>query len=159
MARFMEAAFDDVAEAVLFVKANHREYQLDPERIVVGGFSAGGRCASYAAYGKRIGVAGVVSISGPMLPADAETYLASAPEGFSQPPLLMFYAEHDLDYVRNFSPELERLFLAYGQEVKSIFVPGENHFYSDETHTDDGRSVFDVMHESIMRWVRRPVIN
>jgi acetyl esterase/lipase len=155
----MEASFDDVAEAVLFVKANHREYHLDPERVVVGGFSAGGRCASYVAYGKRIGVAGVVSLSGPMLPADAEAYLTSAPEGFSQPPLLMFYAEHDLDYVRSFSPELERLFLTYGQEVESIFVPGENHFYPHESRTEGGRAVFDVMHESVIKWVGRPSSN
>jgi len=68
MARFMEAAFDDVAEAVRFVKARHGDYGVDPERIVLGGFSAGGRCAAYAAYGKRVGVAGVFSISGPLMP-------------------------------------------------------------------------------------------
>jgi len=76
MARFMEAAFDDVAEAVRFVKARHVDYGVDPERIVLGGFSAGGRCACYATYGKRIGVAGVFSISGPLMPADATAYLA-----------------------------------------------------------------------------------
>jgi len=62
MARFMEAAFDDVAEAVRFVKARHGDYGVDPERIVLGGFSAGGRCACYATYGKRIGVAGTLHI-------------------------------------------------------------------------------------------------
>src|SRR5260370_13968541 len=54
MARFMEAGFDDVTEAVRFVKAHHGDYGIDPERIVLGGFSAGGRCATYAAYRKRI---------------------------------------------------------------------------------------------------------
>jgi hypothetical protein len=37
MARFMEAAFDDVAEAVRFVEARHGDYGIDPERIVLGG--------------------------------------------------------------------------------------------------------------------------
>jgi dienelactone hydrolase len=49
MARFMEAAFDDVAEAVRFVEARHGDYGVDPERIVLGGFSAGGRCAALTA--------------------------------------------------------------------------------------------------------------
>ena len=37
MARFMEAGFDDVTEAVRFVKAHHGDYGIDPERIVLGG--------------------------------------------------------------------------------------------------------------------------
>ena len=46
MARVMEAAVDDVTEAVRFVKAHHGDYGIDPERIVLGGFSAGGRSAA-----------------------------------------------------------------------------------------------------------------
>lgn len=159
MARFMEAAFDDVAEAILFVKAHHREYNIDAERIVVGGFSAGGRCASYVAYGKRIGVVGVVSISGPMLPADAETYLTTADRSFTQPPLLMISGEHDLDYVRIFTPELAQLFRASEKQAAFVLVPGQNHFYSSESRTEDGRTVFDVIHESTTNWVGQPSRN
>jgi predicted esterase len=101
MARFMEAAFDDVAEAVRFVKARHGDYGVDPERIVLGGFSAGGRCAAYAAYGKRVGVAGVFSISGPLMPVDAAASLARGND-LPLPPLLMISGERDLDYVCTF---------------------------------------------------------
>ena len=41
MARVMEAAVDDVTEAVRFVKEHHADYGIDPGRIVLGGFSQG----------------------------------------------------------------------------------------------------------------------
>jgi acetyl esterase/lipase len=149
MARFMEAAFDDVTEAVRFIKAHHGAYGIDPERIVVGGFSAGGRCACYAAYGKRVGVAGVFSISGPLIPADAMAYLA---RGHDLPPLLMISGECDLDYVCTFTPEVERQFRAAGRDVEWAQVPGADHFYSSESLTKDGRTVFEVIRDSIMAW-------
>jgi acetyl esterase/lipase len=156
MARFMEAAFNDVAEAIRFVKAQHGDYGIDPRRIVLGGFSAGGRCATYAAYGKRVGVAGVVSISGPLTPADAAAYLA---RGHDLPlaPLLMISGELDLDYVCTFVPEVERQFRAAGRSVEWAEVPGADHFYSSESQTRDGRTVFEVIRDSITTWTGQPL--
>jgi acetyl esterase/lipase len=152
MAQFMESAFDDVTEAVRFIKAHHGDFGIDPERIVVGGFSAGGRCATYAAYGKRIGVAGVFSISGPLMPIDATAYLARARD-LPLPPLLMISGERDLDYVCTFVPEVERQFRAAGRQVSWAQVPGAAHFYSSESQTRDGRTVFQVIRDSITAWV------
>jgi acetyl esterase/lipase len=152
MARFMEAAFDDFTEAVRFVKAHHGEYGIDPERIVLCGFSAGGRCATYAAYGKHVGVAGVFSISGPLMPVDAEAYLARGND-LPLPPLLMISGERDLDYVRTFVPEVERQFRAAGQHVEWAQVPSATLFYSSESQTRDGRTVFEVIRGSITTWV------
>ena len=151
MARVMEAAVDDVTDAVRFVKTHHGDYGIDPRRIVLGGFSAGGRSAAYAAYGKRVGVAGVVSISAPLLPADAAAYLAGGHERL--PPLLMISGERDLDYVCAFVPEVERLFRAAGRQVEWVRVPGGNHFYSSDSQTSDGRTVFEAIRTSITRWV------
>ena len=152
MAQFMESAFDDVTEAVRFIKAHHGDFGIDPERIVVGGFSAGGRCATYAAYGKRIGVAGVFSISGPLMPTDATAYLARARD-LPLPPLLMISGERDLDYVCTFVPEVERQFRTAGRQVSWAQVPGAAHFYSSESQTRDGRTVFQVIRDSITVWV------
>ena len=152
MARFMEAAVDDVAAAVRFVKTHHGDYGVDPERIVLGGFSAGGRCAAYAAYGRRIGVVGVVTISAPLIPADAAAYLARGHES-PAPPLLMISGERDLDYVCAFVPEVERQFRAAGRPVEWARVPGGTHFYASDSQTSDGRTVFEVIRASITRWV------
>jgi predicted esterase len=123
---------------------------------VVGGFSAGGRCAIYAAYGKRIGVAGVISISGALMPSDATAYLARAHD-LPLPPLLMISGERDLDYVCAFAPDVERQFRAAGRHVEWAQVPGANHFYSCESHTRDGRTVFEVIRDSINTWVGQQI--
>jgi acetyl esterase/lipase len=156
MARIMEAAFDDFTEAVRFIKTHHGDYGVDPERIVLGGFSAGGRCAIYAAYGKRIGVAGVISISGALMPADATAYLARAHD-LPLPPLLMISGERDLDYVCAFAPDVERKFRAAGRHVEWAQVPGANHFYSCESQTRDGRTVFEVIRDSLTTWVGQQI--
>lgn len=152
MARVMEAAVDDVTEAVRFVKAHHGDYGVDPGRIVLGGFSAGGRCAAYAAYGKGVGVTGVVAISAPLLPADAAAYLARGHE-LPLPPLLMISGDHDLDYVCAFVPAVARQFSTAGREVEWARVPGGTHFYPSDGPTGDGRTVFEVIRDSIARWV------
>jgi acetyl esterase/lipase len=149
MAGIMEAAFDDVADAVGFVKAQADDFGIDPNRIVLGGFSAGGRCAMYGAFGKRIEVAGVIALSGPMVPVDAAAFLE---KGGKVPPLLMVSGERDLDYVREFVPEIDRQFRASGHEVDWAMVPGATHFYAAEAITASGNTVFEVMLRSLDRW-------
>jgi dienelactone hydrolase len=156
MARIMEAAFEDLAEAVRWVKAHHHELSIDPRRIVLGGFSSGGRSACYVAYGKRVEVAGVFSISGPLMPVDAKAYLAERQDQ-CLPPLLMISSEHDLDYVTTFVPEIERQFRAAARSVEWAQVAGANHFYSSESLTEDGRTVFDVIRDSVASWFGLPL--
>jgi len=123
---------------------------------VLGGFSAGGRCAAYDAYGKRVGVAGVFSIFGPLMPVDAAAYLARGND-LPLPPLLMISGERDLDYVCTFVPEVERQFRAAGQHVEWAQVLGATHFYSSESQTRDGRTVFEVIRDSITTWVGQQI--
>ncbi len=150
MAEIMEAAFDDVAAAVAFIKDRAGAFGVDPARVVLGGFSAGGRCAMYVAYGKQVGVAGVVSLSGPLVPVDAAAFLA---DGRPKPPLLLISGERDLDYVVSFVPALERQFQAAGVEVRSHVLPGATHFYAAETATREGPTVRDAITEAVERWV------
>jgi len=149
MAGIMEAAFDDVANAVRFIKKRSSDFRIDPERIVLGGFSAGGRCAMYVAYGKRIGVKGVISISGPLVPVDAAEFLRQPGD---LPPLLMISGERDLDYVCSFMPNLNRQFRDAMRPVEWTQVIGASHFYSAEAKVSDGRSVMAVMRESLQQW-------
>ncbi|HEX2137397.1 MAG TPA: alpha/beta hydrolase [Microvirga sp.] len=156
MARVMEAAFEDLAAAVRWVKAHHQDLGIDPRRVVLGGFSAGGRSACYVAYGKGVEVAGVFSISGSLMPVDAKAYLA-ARQDLPLPPLLMISGEHDLDYVAAFVPEIERQFRTAARPVEWAQVPGANHFYSSESPTGDGRTVFDVIRDSVASWFGLPL--
>jgi len=157
MARFMEAAFEDLAEAVRWIKTQHQDFGIDPRQVVLGGFSAGGRGACYVAYGKAVEVAGVFSISGPLMPVDAEAYLAMRQDR-RLPPLLMVSGEDDLDYVRAFVPTIERQFRTAGIPVEWAQVPGADHFYSSESPTGDGRTVFNVILDSVARWLELPLV-
>ncbi len=149
MAGIMEAAFDDVANAVRFIQDGASDFGIDPQRIVLGGFSAGGRCAMYVAYGKRVGVRGVISISGPLVPVDAAEFLKH-PGGL--PPLLMLSGERDLDYVCTFVPDLERQFREARRPVEWAQVPNGTHFYAAEAKIRDGRTVMQAMQASLVQW-------
>lgn len=104
----------------------------------------------YVAYGKRIPVAGVVSLSGPLVPADAKAFLAA---GGQTPPLLAISGERDLDYVCAFVPELEQVFRQAGAPAEWVKLRGATHFYASDTPADDGRTVFETIRQALDRWV------
>jgi dienelactone hydrolase len=88
----IEAATDDVTEAVSFVRNRCDAMMVDPNRIVLGGFSAGATIAINSAFAESAPVAAVASLSGRMPIQSAETYVRDA----QRPPLLMVFGENDL---------------------------------------------------------------
>ena len=134
----IEAATDDMAAAVRFVQAQADAWGIDPAAIVVGGFSAGARIALGAAYGERVGVAGVVSISGYLADDDLDRCVQGRPD---EPPALLVYGEHDLDYIVRQTPTMTQRFAAAGRGSETWKVPGATHFYParSEAISDDGR--------------------
>jgi acetyl esterase/lipase len=150
MAAFMEAAFEDFTNAVRFLKRQASDYGIDPARMVLGGFSAGGMCATYAAFGRRVGAAGVVVISGTIPPVDTTSFLRHRGD---VPPLLVITGEHDLGSIRERVPATEQAFRLAGRPFEWAEVPGGTHFYAAESKTRDGRTVFDVIRDSVTGWV------
>lgn len=149
LARAMEAAFEDVASAARFVIANAARFGVDPARVVLGGFSAGGRSAMYSAYAKRVPVAGVISISGPLMTEDAAHYVK---KGANLPPLLYFSGEKDLEQVLQATPGTVQAFEAAGSDFTWARMPNATHFYPAEAHTDGGRTVFEEMMRALKAW-------
>lgn len=122
----IEAATDDMAAAFRYVRAHADGWGIDPARIVVGGFSAGARIALGAAYGERVGAAGVVSISGYLADDDLERGVRGAAD---EPPALLIYGENDLDYIVEQTPKMTRRFAAAGRGSETWRVEGATHFY------------------------------
>ncbi|MDX2201403.1 MAG: alpha/beta hydrolase [Hyphomicrobiaceae bacterium] len=149
MARAMDAAFEDVATAARFVLANGERFGVDPARTVLGGFSAGGRCAMYAAYARGVPVAGVVSISGPMMAQDAAHY---ATAGGALPPLLYFSGQSDLEQVLSATPGMVQALQQAGADVTWARIPGATHFYPAEARTESGSTVLEEIVEALRRW-------
>lgn len=124
--RGIEAASDDMAVAVRYVKGRAKEWGVDPDRLAIGGFSAGARTALNVALGEREPVAAVVALSGYMDPEDMERHTAV---GSSFPALLFISAEHDLDYVASHTPGTVKRLRELGLQCEHIHVPEATHFY------------------------------
>ena len=150
IARVMEAAIDDMVAAAQAIRGRAAEYGIDPARIILGGWSAGARCALYTAYGARVPCVGVLALSGVMQPEDVAAHIDPAA---AQPPLLIITAERDLSYLR---PEPARAateaLQARHVRTRHFTVPGRDHWYPAEAMTDAGITVQQAMQMAIRDW-------
>ncbi|MCA8905722.1 MAG: alpha/beta hydrolase fold domain-containing protein [Hyphomonas sp.] len=118
------AAAWDFNAALDYVRRNAAQFGVDPDRIAVGGFSAGAISAINLAYGIGAPVSAVVSISGTIWGYDVTQTAHSG-----EPPLLLLAGQQDLAGIRWGSSELARQFPAKGVHVETAWVPGFGHFY------------------------------
>lgn len=149
MARGMEAAYEDIAEGARYVIAHAGELGVDASRVVLGGFSAGGRGALYAAYAKAVPVAATVSISGPMAPEDVAHWVKP---GGRKPPLLMVTGEKDLEHVMAQTPAMLDTLASAGVDTEWCQVPARTHFYPSSSVAADGRTVLETIDAALTRW-------
>ena len=121
-----EAAIDDVAAAFRFVVAEAPRFNVDPSRVAIGGYSAGGRIAVTAALAESISPVAVVALSGVAATSAVDAFHAS---GRRKMPIFLAYGEHDLDYVvpgaKALAGRLERAAHPY----ECHLLPGQTHFY------------------------------
>ena len=125
-----EAACDDMESAVAFVRASAARFGIDPARLALGGFSAGARAALLVAYGARVPVRGVVSLSGFMGPDDLTRYVTGEP---GLPKVLLVSGEHDLPHIASSFAGIAGHFASKGLLGGAIAVAGANHFYPGES--------------------------
>jgi acetyl esterase/lipase len=149
MALTVEAAIDDMAAAARAVAARAGEFGVDRQRIVLGGWSAGGRAAAYAAYAEGVPCAGVLSLSGLMQPEDIAACMAP---GQAHPPLLMLVAEEDVPYLIEAAPAMVAAMRERGCDARLIHVPGRDHWYAAEAATDAGGTVQQVLRAAVRNW-------
>jgi acetyl esterase/lipase len=135
----IEAACDDMEAAVAFVRANAARFGIHPERLALGGFSAGARMSLMVAFGARVPVRGVVSLSGFIGPDDLERYVTGEP---GQPRVLLFTGEQDIDYIAASASGIAKYFASKGLLAGAHVVAGANHFYPGESAVTraDGRA-------------------
>lgn len=118
------SASEDMASAVAHVRSQSDKYSVDPERIAIGGFSAGAITAINAAYGRQLPVKAVLSMSG-----STWGYLLPGHVGSSAPPLLQFVGQEDLPGVVRGSAAVASALDDVGVERQMAWVPGFGHFY------------------------------
>lgn len=117
------AATEDLARAVEFVRAHSDAYGVDPDRIAVGGHSAGGGMALNAALGLKAPVAAVFPMSPPN-PLFDWTMI-----GNGLPPTLVLISQYDVPITIESAPETISRLRAAGSRAQLAWVPGFPHFY------------------------------
>lgn len=140
----IEAATDDVSMAVDFVRSRCLDFMVDPDRIALGGFSAGATIAINSAFAQSAQVAAVVALSGRMPIESAQTYVLDA----QQPALLMTFGENDLagtlEDLETRTRHFDKVQLAH--EV--VNVAGATHFYprtSEVTRRDGSQTDLETL--------------
>lgn len=134
----IEGATDDMVRAVSFVRSRSRFYRVDPSRIAIGGFSAGGVISLGAAFVERVPVAAVVAFSGRMSAHALANCVTGAAD---EPSVLMFVGDRDLPAIADGAPPMEARMKAVGLDHRILQLANSTHFYPKTTKTPDGSDV------------------
>lgn len=120
------AAAEDLRKAVLHIREFATEYEIDPNRIVIGGFSAGAVTSWNVAHGMGVPVSGVFLLSG----SDAGfSVKKTVTTSSGRPPILMFMGQYDLPGALTSVPALLAHYKTVGVAHEFAWVPGFGHFY------------------------------
>lgn len=128
----VKMAREDTMAAIRWLRANATKYRLDPDKIIVNGYSAGAMTALYTAYdtanvgnsgtpGYSSKINGAVSMSGGMLQQD----LAKIQVG--EAPSLLFHGEKDSIVPIVWSKRVEGRLDAVGIYNETVYYPGTGH--------------------------------
>ncbi len=118
------SASEDMEAAVNHVRSEAAHYGVDPERLALGGFSAGAITAINTAYGRHVPVKAVVSLSGSTWGYLLPGHLPAQP-----PALLQLVGQEDLPGVIHGSAAVARALDNVGASRQQAWVPGFGHFY------------------------------
>ncbi|CAA0087810.1 Uncharacterised protein [Halioglobus japonicus] len=145
------AAAEDMQKALTFVRTHAGEYNVDPARIAIGGFSSGAITAINVAYGAGDDVAAVVSLSGSSWGYDLLRTTQTGPT----PPLLLIVGQNDLPGVRLGSAGMLQAFGQMQADAEFAWVPGYGHFYPRGAVTLGAQSDKQSLEERITAFLHR----
>ncbi len=118
------AASDDLMSAVKYARGHVDQLGIDPNRVAIGGFSAGGLAAVNAAYGMGADVKAVISLSGGIGGFDLRKTARA-----NMPPGLFVVGQNDLDGVQVGTKLLLGALGTAGVSTETAWMPGFGHFY------------------------------
>lgn len=153
--RGIEAASDDMATAVRFVRQRAAEWHIDVDRMAIGGFSAGARTALNAAFGENVPVAAVVALSGVMDAKDLRRHLQP---GQTSPAVLLVTASNDLDYVVQDAPPMVRCLHDAGLDCQHVQVLAYGHFYPAEAAVADAPGKAATVEQTMVAFLDRVLL-
>lgn len=119
------AGAEDLRSAVEFVRKNADSYNIDRDKIILGGFSAGAINSLNVAHGMKVPVAGVMMLGTAEIGFDIKKTAKSANE---ISPILMFQGQYDLPATLIRTPALLEHYKNIGADFSYNWVPGASIF-------------------------------
>jgi acetyl esterase/lipase len=119
------SAAEDLNKVVNHVRGSAEVYGIDPERIALGGHSAGGTTVLNAAYGLKSPVKAIFPLSPAVLGFDMKKVIDSP----DLPPMLLVISQNDELAVSEHVPSLISTVKQAGLDYWFVWVPGFGHFY------------------------------
>ncbi|WP_144243839.1 alpha/beta hydrolase [Sphingopyxis sp. MWB1] len=146
------AASEDLVTAVHHLRGHAKKWGVAPDRIAIGGFSAGAISVVNAAYGMGAPVRGAIMLSGGFGAYD----LRQTVQG-DMPPALFFLGQNDLGGIMAGTRAAIGVLKAADVPVESAWVPGFGHFYpmgavslgSDMSRATVERRILDFLDRTI----------
>lgn len=120
------SAAEDLRKALLHIREFADIYKIDPNRIALGGFSAGAVTSWNVAHGMGVPVSGVFLLSGTDAGFDVDKAVTASSD---RPPILLFMGQYDLAGALSSVPLLIAHYEKMGVDHEFAWVPGFGHFY------------------------------
>lgn len=119
------AAAEDLNKAVVKVQESADEYGVDPDRIAMGGHSAGATTVLNAAYGIKSPVKAAFPLSPAVTGFDFKKTINSP----DLPALLIVQSQFDVATILEGVPQVVRIAKNAGLDYNIAWIPGFGHFY------------------------------
>lgn len=130
------AGAEDANAALEFIIANAARFNIDPQKIAMGGHSAGAGITLNVGLGMRAPLAALFPLSGPDVLYDHDSILAAG----DLPPTLLMYSQFDEHTQLGDLPQIISLLRTANADHTLAWVPGFAHFYPHNAVSlgDDG---------------------
>ncbi|MEP0961609.1 MAG: alpha/beta hydrolase fold domain-containing protein [Roseobacter sp.] len=123
------SAAEDLEKAVAFVRNSSERFGVDPDKIALGGHSAGAATAVNTAHGLDAPVSAIFLLSPPLSAIDLSKTITSADET----PTLHVISQYDEPAVLEKAPGLTKAMQRVGADYELVWIPGFPHFYPHNT--------------------------
>lgn len=130
------SAAEDLEKAVDFVRSSSERFGVDPEKIALGGHSAGAATVINTAHGLNAPVTAIFPLSPPLSAIDLSKTVTTPDET----PTLHVISQYDEPAVLEKAPGFTAAMRNAGADYELVWIPGFPHFYPHNTPSlgDDG---------------------